>query len=165
MSAKVVHRDKCVLVIIADGFDENETIAYLSLLRQAGLCVKVVGLTSGLVDSRHGVRLMPDLTLTNLDDLADTTFISMVILPEGGQSLSRLESDPRVHRLLHRVVAQRGVIATSRDGLRVPRAAAVWGDVAELGDDGAPVLLREPGQSLETFAHYLVRKLRQPPRT
>jgi hypothetical protein len=156
---------RCALVIIADGFEEVETIVLLSALRQAGLCVKSVALTNGLVGGAHGVWLMPDLILTDLD-LMDTTSINLVILPEGGRSLSRLEADPRVHQLLRQVVARRGQIATSLEGLRVPRAAAVW--VSESGEANdnqkSPVLLRDPRQSPEAFAQELVRRLREPPR-
>lgn len=152
----------CALVVLANGFEEAETIVFLSLLRQAGLCVKSVSLTSGLVGSAHGVWLMPDLTIADLDGLTDTTPISAVILPEGSQSLARLEADPRVHRLLRRVVAQRGKIVTSRDGLQVARAAGVLVNELEGIDDGQtmPVLLREPGQSLEAFARDLIRRLK-----
>lgn len=80
----------------------------LSLLRQAGLCVKSVSLTSGLVGGAHGVWLMPDLTLADLDRLTATTSINVVILPEGSQSLARLEADARVHRLLRQVAVRGG---------------------------------------------------------
>lgn len=107
---------------------------------------------------------MPDLTLAGLDRLTDTTSISTVILPEGRLSLARLEADPRVHRLLRRVVAQRGHIVTSAEGLRVPRAAALWGEEPGAADDGQrmPVLLRERGQSPEALALDLIRRLKQP---
>ncbi len=157
---------RCALIVIADGFEETETFVFLSFLRRAGLCVKSVGLTSGLVSSAHGVRLMPDLTFSDLDSLTRTTAISAIILPEGRKSLDKLETDPRVHRLLRQVVAQSGQIVTGRDGLRVPRVAAVWaGERGESNDNHRmPVLLREPGQSLEAFAQELARRLKQSPR-
>jgi hypothetical protein len=153
---------QCALVILADGFEETETIGLLSLLRQAGLHVKSVGLTSGLVSSAHGIWLKPDLTLTDVERLNGGMFISLVILPAGSESLDRLETDPRVHKLLRRVVARHGQIVTSREGLRIPRAAAVWIDDLEAADTERrmPVLLREPGQSLETFVHDLIRRLK-----
>jgi hypothetical protein len=139
-------------------------IVMLSLLRQAGLCVKSVGLTSGLIGSAHGIWLMPDLTLADLERLSNTTFISVVILPAGRQSLARLEADPRVHRLLRQVIAQRGQIVTSHEGLRVLRAAAVWASEAGEADDGqkVPVLLRKPKQPLEVFAQDLIQSLKGP---
>ncbi len=112
MSAKTVAQN-CVLVVMTNGFDETETIAMISVLRQAGLCVKSVGLASGLVGSAHGLWIMPDLTLSDLDDWMKTKFIRLVILPENEQSLARLEIDPRIHKILRHVVAQKGQIAVS----------------------------------------------------
>jgi hypothetical protein len=125
-----------------------------------------VGLTSGLIGSVHGVWIMPDLTLTDLDHSLDAMSISAVILPEGRQSLARLETDPRVHRLLRQAVAQRGRIVTGREGLRVLRAAGMWEGKPEGSNDGqeVPVLLREPGQPLEALAQDLARRLKQLPR-
>jgi putative intracellular protease/amidase len=157
---------KCALLIIADGFEEAETIMMLSTLRQAGICVKSVALTNGLVGGAHGVWLMPDLVLTDVRRAIGTTHINLVILPEGSQSLARLEADPRVHRLLGWVVAQGGRIATSPEGLRVPRAAALWIDDLWASDQDqiTPVILRDPGQSPEAFAQNLVRRVQEPSR-
>ena len=157
-------RQRFIIAIVADGFEETATIVLLSSLRQAGLYVKSVGLTSGLVNSARGMRLEPDFTLTDLDCLSNTTIISVVVLPEGRQSLSRLEVDPRVHRLLRQVIAQRGQIVTSCEGLRVLRAARVGIDEPGECIDGKrmPVILREPRQPLETFVRDLIRRLKQP---
>jgi hypothetical protein len=162
-----IPKQKCALIIIAEGFEETETIAMLGLLRQAGVCVKSVGLTSGLISSAHGVCLMPDLTLTDLDELAQATFIDAVILPEGKQSLSRLEADPRVHRLLHQVIAQRGQIVTGHEGLRVLRAAAVWRNGSEEldADQELPVFLRKPRQPITAFIRDLIQRLGHPSST
>ena len=165
MQIKETGRKKCILVLVVEGFEEREAIVFLSMLRQSGLYAKSVALTSGLVSSAHGVWLMPDLTFSDLDHWTNGTSIGAVILPEGRQALLRLETDPRVHKLLRRVVAQGGQIVTSREGLRVPRAAGLWGDEIEQGENGprVPVLLREPGQSLDTLAQILIRRLRQSP--
>jgi putative intracellular protease/amidase len=156
---------KCILVLVAEGFDENETVMFLSLLRQAGLCVKSVGQVSGLVGSMHGVWLMPDLNLIDLDQLNWVDSINAVILPWGRQSLARLESDPRVHKVLRQVVANRGYIITSKEGLRVIRAATVWYEKQNdiLNDLSTAVILREPEELTDSFVKDLVRRL-QPSR-
>jgi putative intracellular protease/amidase len=153
---------RCALIIIADGFEEIETVTVLTLMRQAGLCIKSVGLTSGPVSGAHGVWVVPDLTLADVERLTDVTSISAVILPDGKQSLARLEADPRVHRLLRQVVAQRGQIATGRNGLKVVRAATVWDKVSAEVDNAfrVPVLVREWKQSAEKFVQELTRRLK-----
>ena len=109
----------CVLFIVADGFDETETIVLLSALRRAGVCVKMVSLTSGLVGSARGVWVQPDLTLTDAGRLLDTNSINLIILPAGRQSLTKLEFDPRVHNLLVQTVARQGRIVTDAEGFHL----------------------------------------------
>ena len=156
------NQKRYALVVIADGFEETAVTVFINLLRRIGLCVKSVGLTSDLISGAHGMWLIPDLNLTDLDLLINTMSISAIILLAGRQGLVRLENDPRVHRLLRQVVEQRGQIATNREGLRVLRAAAMWdNESGDANDDrGASVILRNPGQSLEAFARDLVRRLK-----
>ena len=156
------NRKKYAIIVIADGFEETAVTDFISLLREAGLCVKTVGLTSGLIGSAHGAWLMPDLTLTDLDLLINTMSISVIILLEGRKGLSRLETDPRVHRLLRQVVAQHGQIATSFEGLHALQTAAIWGNRHEKIDDAkeTTVILRAPEQSLEAFARDLIWRLK-----
>lgn len=114
---------KCALVLIADGFNEIETIVMLSILRQAGLCAKGVGLTSGLCRGAHGILVMPDCTLTNLSHTVRGATVSLVILPGGMSCVSRLEADPRVHKLLGQVVAAHGSIVADEYGLGLLKTA------------------------------------------
>jgi hypothetical protein len=164
MTASNSNHRTCALLIIADGFEEIETGVFVILLRQAGVCVKVVGLTSGLIGGAHGLWLKPDLTLGDLDGLAREVSIDAVILPDGSQSLARLEADPRVHKLLREVVARGGHIVTGREGLRVPRAASLWRNGLQAGVAGGlgeRVLLRESAQPLGGFVHDLARRLKR----
>ena len=157
---------RCILMIMANGFEEIEAITLLSTLRQAGLCVKSVTLTSGLVGGAHGVWLMPDLALADLDRLLKTTPISLVILPAGKQSLTSLKMDPRVHRLLRQVVAQGGQIAAIPDGLVILQAADICPDTStEVGPhQEGPILIRDPTTPPQTFAQVLIRRLMPLPR-
>lgn len=160
-----VSNQRCVLIILADGFEEIETIIWLSTLRQAGLCVKSVGVTTGLLSGAHGIWLMPDLTFSDLENLIKTTTISLVILPGEEQSLARLEAEPRLYKLLHQVIEQQGQIVTSSEGLQILRAAAVWDNgPEEMGHDREePVLLRDLTRPVEAFAQELIRRLKQAP--
>lgn len=153
----------CVLVVMANGFDETETIAIISILRQAGLCIKSVGLASGLVGSVHGLWLMPDLTLSDLDHLVKTKFISMVILPENEKCLAKLQTDPRLLKFLGQVIAQRGQIAVGPRGMQLLQTAAMQshGLNGVSPDSTSYLLIRKLDQSTEDFAHDLVRRLTQ----
>ncbi len=160
MSAKNIAQS-CVLVVVVNGFEEAETVAMITILRQAGLCVKSVGLTSGLVASAHGLQLMPDLTLSDLDGLAKTKFVRMVVLPENEQSLARLEIDPRIHRFLRRVVAQGGQIAVGPRGMRFLKMSSRQSNEADSCNltDASCLLVQESDQSAEGLARNLVCRL------
>ena len=152
----------CILCIVTHGFDELETINLISTLRQAGLCIKIIAATSGLVSGTYGICLMPDLTFSDLDCLAKTVTFSAVILPENRQGLARLESDPRLHNLLHQVLASRGRIVAGSEGQQFLRKISI-GVPGSGSSSGEPLLLlREQGQSMDTFVRSLLYSMGQP---
>lgn len=148
---------RCALVMIADGFNEIEAVVILSKLRQAGLCAKSVGLTSGMISGAHGILIMPDFTVTDLYQRLDIGLINLVVLPGEEYSLSKLEPDPRVHRLLRQVFDQGGFIATCGKGLDMLKAILA---PHELGDEETRVLVWSSlGEPIEVFAGNLVRSM------
>ena len=155
----------CVLSIVAPGFDETETVSLISTLRQAGLCVKSVGATSGLVSGVYGICLMPDLTFSDLDCLTKTVTFGTVILPENRQCLARLESDPRLHNLIRQVLAAGGRIVAGAEGRQFLRKISIGvpGTGSSSGIESL-LLLREQGQSIEAFARDLLYSMGQPVR-
>jgi hypothetical protein len=127
LSTKIVFQ-RCILAILAQGFDETDTINLISILRQAGLCVKSMGMTSGLVSGAYGVCLTPDLTLSDLDGLAKTMTFSAVILPENRQCLTKLETDPRLHNFLRQVGSHTGwAYRCGRFGKAISKNNLCWG--------------------------------------
>ena len=123
------------------------------------MCTKSVGLMSGYIKGSHGILIKPDSTLTNLHRVITMASIKLVVLPGGEQGVSRLESDPRVHELLRRVVAQQGIIATGVGGARILRAAALCNNSSTETDRQHPLILsRTHDQSIESFAQDLVRR-------
>jgi putative intracellular protease/amidase len=154
----------CILIIIAHGFHEADTIGLISILRQAGLCVKSMGMTSGLVSGAYGVCLMPDLILSDLNNLVKTTRFSAVVLPENKQCLARLEADPRLHNFLRQVLAQAGHIVASAEGRQFLKKISV-GDPGLFGsNNGSEALLlpREHGQPIEALAQNILHRVGQP---
>lgn len=152
----------CVLMIIADGFDEVEAISVLSALRDAGIYVKSVGVTSGLIKGGHGIPLLPDYTLADLAHAVDLSTIDVVILPGEKRSFAKLEPDPRVHRILRQVIARDGFIATNAQGYGVLKSAFGLKDAwYENGDER--FLLRESlDQSADFFAEAILQRLGPP---
>ena len=68
-----------VYMFLGTGFEETEAIAPLDLLRRAGIEVKTVGLNGPVITGSHGIGVMADMEIAELD-ISD---VEMVILPGG----------------------------------------------------------------------------------
>ena len=70
---------KKVLVILAPGFEEIETVTVVDILRRAGARVTVAGTEKGPIQGSRGMNILPDslLSTTNAEDF------EMVVLPGG----------------------------------------------------------------------------------
>ena len=66
-----------VYVLLGKGFEETEAIAPIDLMRRAGIPVLTVGIGSKTVIGGHGIGVVADLELAQVDPTA----LDMVILP------------------------------------------------------------------------------------
>lgn len=96
-----------VLAILAEGFEEIETVAPIDLLRRAGITVTAAALGEGIhVTGRNGMTLHAD---TILETVRQQTF-DCLFLP-GGPGVKHLRADPRVRELVLRQHATRRWLA------------------------------------------------------
>jgi 4-methyl-5(b-hydroxyethyl)-thiazole monophosphate biosynthesis len=110
-----------VLILLAAGFEETDVSTVTRALRRAGPSVAVVGLRAGAVRGAYGLSLAPDCPLSEVEmDLPRA-----VILPGGVQATRRFAADPRVHRLLRRVIEQRGYVLAIDTAYTILRSAGV----------------------------------------
>src|SRR3954463_12998141 len=97
MSASLT-RMPTVLAILAEGFEEIETVTPIDLLRRAGVEVTVAALAEGIhVTGRSGLTLHADTTLAAVENQA----YDCVFLP-GGPGVQRLRADARVRAILQK---------------------------------------------------------------
>jgi 4-methyl-5(b-hydroxyethyl)-thiazole monophosphate biosynthesis len=164
-----------VLVPLAEGCEELEAVTIIDLLRRAEIDVVVAGLKEGEVKASRGVRLVPDMTL----DAALDREYDMVVLPGGLPGADHLNSDPRVHAALKKMVesgkfagaicAAPKVLATAGllDGKKATSYPGVLESMQVPGMEftGAPVEVagqvltsRGPGTAMD-FALVLIEKL------
>ena len=68
-----------VYMFLGTGFEETEAIAPLDLLRRANVSVKTVGLNGKVITGSHGIPVVADMEIGDLD-ISDA---EMVILPGG----------------------------------------------------------------------------------
>lgn len=113
----------CALIAVADGFDELDVVGVVSTLREAGLLTKVVGVTSGLVQGRHGVPMLPDTTLVDFTQVLERAILTVLVLPGDSHHVRRLGHDPRVHDLIRRVIDGGGLVALRRHTLTIVKDA------------------------------------------
>lgn len=68
-----------VYMLLGTGFEETEAVAPLDLLRRAGISVLTVGVNGRMVYGGHGIGVMADITLPEMD----LTEMDMIVLPGG----------------------------------------------------------------------------------
>lgn len=68
-----------VYMLLGTGFEETEAIAPLDLLRRAGVQVLTVGVDGKTVKGSHGIEVVADITMGEMD----FTDLEMIILPGG----------------------------------------------------------------------------------
>ena len=86
---------KKALVVLAPGFEETEAVQPIDLLRRAGIIVHVAGLSGGQVTGSHGITLVADLLLGEVEDSYD-----VLILPGGMPGAQYLADSPTLDILL-----------------------------------------------------------------
>lgn len=99
------------LIMITTGFEEESTIICLRRLRQAGLNVKLVGLTARHVIGACGLVVRPDCSISDLEGKNDP---QLMVIPGYEESAEKLLADPRFHRLFQATVANDGYIGIMR---------------------------------------------------
>lgn len=85
---------KKVLCLLADGFEEVETITPVDLLRRAGVEVVMASLRKQTVTGRCGIRVSADALL---DQVSPETF-DLLLIP-GGPGVAELRKDGRAAAL------------------------------------------------------------------
>ena len=95
-----------IAVIFADGFEDIEAIATVDVLRRAQCDVVMVGLDAEQVSSSHGVTIIMDTTLAELDGELDA-----VVLPGGLPGAENLKNSSAVLSLLKETYNKGKIVA------------------------------------------------------
>ena len=87
---------KQTMVFLAPGFEEIETVTIIDILRRAGLTVIIAGLIPDVVEGAHGLKIVADRTI---DDIQVEDF-EAVIVPGGNPGYINLRKDSRVIEII-----------------------------------------------------------------
>ena len=94
---------KCIYVLWGDGFDELAAVTAVTMLRQSGYQVKLVGLRRQPIAGAYGVMLVPEIGLD--EALAKAVPFCGLVVPCTEAGWQRLQLEPRVGQLLARLQA------------------------------------------------------------
>jgi len=165
---------KKILVILAGGFEEIETVTPIDVLRRAGLNVVIAGLGEKIVRGAHNISIETDVLLKDYHDTPDA-----VILPGGipgakylGESdlvKAIVEKTLNAHRLVGAICAAPALVLAPAGHLENKKATCYPGFEKNFGGstqfvtdrvvtDGNIITSRGPGTAIE-FAIELVRIL------
>jgi len=169
---------KKILVPLAPGFEEIETVTVVDILRRAGGRVVMAATGEGPVKGSRGIYVVPDQQLENIDD----SDFDLVVLPGGQPGTDNLDSDPRIKSILKSMyenekwvaaicaaplVLQSAGIMTGKSVTSHPsvkdRLKEVKYSEERVVVDGRVITSRSPGTALE-FALALVGLLFGPER-
>lgn len=81
-----------VLIFLAVGFEEIEAISIIDILRRCDIDVTIAGLFKNEVEGSHGIKIIPDKLIEDID-LKD---FDAIILPGGAPGYQNLRKDQRV---------------------------------------------------------------------
>lgn len=85
-----------ILVFLADGFEEVEALTPVDYLRRCELEVKTVGVRGKMVRGAHGITVLADWTMYDID--VDT--VEMIVLPGGMPGTLNLEKSSLLKKLI-----------------------------------------------------------------
>ncbi len=94
---------KKVLVPLAPGFEEIETVTVVDILRRAGARVTIAGTEEGPIEGSRGIRLIPDERMEQVDSKE----FDLIVLPGGQPGTQNLNDNPRVQTLLKEMNEQK----------------------------------------------------------
>jgi 4-methyl-5(b-hydroxyethyl)-thiazole monophosphate biosynthesis len=96
-----------VLVFLASGFEEIETVTIVDVLRRAGIEVTVAGLTLNAIAGAHDMKMIPD---SSIDDIQIEDF-DLIAVPGGNPGYKNLRKDSRVIGMIKKAFNSNKLIA------------------------------------------------------
>lgn len=86
-----------VYCFLADGFEELEAVAPIDILKRAGIDVVCVGVTGEVINGKHGIKVISDKTIDDIDFPCD---LQGIILPGGLPGATNLEINQKVQQAI-----------------------------------------------------------------
>jgi len=98
---------KKVLVALAPGFEEIETITVVDILRRAGARVVLAATEEGPIEGSRGVSVLADTLIHQIDD----NDFDLVVLPGGQPGTTNLQKNEKVKAIIRNMYQSRKQVA------------------------------------------------------
>ncbi|MDH3257034.1 MAG: DJ-1/PfpI family protein [Nitrospinota bacterium] len=98
---------KKVLVALAPGFEEIETITVVDILRRAGARVVLAATEEGSIEGSRGVSVLPDTLIEQVDDRD----FDLLVLPGGQPGTDNLQKNERIKAIIQNMYQSRKPVA------------------------------------------------------
>jgi 4-methyl-5(b-hydroxyethyl)-thiazole monophosphate biosynthesis len=98
---------KNVLVALAPGFEEIETITVVDILRRAGAKVFLAGTEEGVIEGSRGIRILADIGLES----STSQNWDLLVLPGGQPGTDNLQKDVRILEIVKQMNVDNKLIA------------------------------------------------------
>ncbi len=162
-----------VAVIIANGFEEIETITAVDMLRRAEVDVRLVTIGGKILTGSRKIRIEADMHLSEID----ASQFHAVVIPGGQPGVDHLKANPQVLKILKQMNEKKAWIASLCAGPLVLKEAGILKGIFHTSFPGTATFFdtnyyrdervvvdqnfitsRSPGTALE-FSLVLIEKL------
>lgn len=131
-----------VMVLLAPGFEEGETVEILDVLRRGGFAVDAVSTAGEWVRGGHAITIRADKVLGRNN--GDFLHYDMIVLPGGWDGVANMQADERVLELVRHY---------DRSGKFVAAMCAAPNVLAKAGILAGRKMTAYPGERTEPFYH------------
>lgn len=139
-----------VAILIGSGFAENKVVYCLSQMRAAGLPTSLLGVSKQTTSGQHGLMVIPDYSLNELDSQVQ---FRLIIIPGSYECVTNLIMAPGFHQ---QVKEYRSLdYANGRIAILSDAETAL--QQANLFVAASDKIWRQNGQPLETFCQQLIQ--------
>jgi 4-methyl-5(b-hydroxyethyl)-thiazole monophosphate biosynthesis len=98
---------QCILIALAEGFEEIEAVTPTDVLRRAGCNVITAGIANKIVCGSHGIKITADVEWSEVADLTP----NVLVLPGGMPGAKNLGEHCGLKALAQRVAETNGILA------------------------------------------------------
>ncbi|RLF63390.1 MAG: DJ-1 family protein [Thermoplasmata archaeon] len=95
------------VILLADGFEEVETLTVVDVLRRCSIETDVAGVSGDIIEGAHGIKVIPD---KDIEDVEIDSYDAL-LLPGGNPGYKNLRSDERVIAMIKTAFAKNKIVA------------------------------------------------------